>query len=421
MFKDPDIGKPAEQLRKERYERIHTAWTVGIPDRVPVNCPMGYFPARYTGIPFAAAYTDFNAWYAACEKTLQDFRPDSFGATSYQCGEAQAMLELKTMKLPGFGVNPYHGHQSIEIDGLKTDEFDLYMKDPTDYMLRVQLPRISDKLKGLGNFPPLYQLFSGPGTAQGLAMALSDPEVEEAIDLLRESGHKMRKEQDKQEKFRRLMESYGYYATRMVGALPPFDIISHSLSGMRNTMLAMFRQSDKLIELCDFILSEQLKKTPLVPDENGDIRIFMTNTRGIEEFLSKDQFERFYWPTCKKLITTLCERGATPNFFIEGHFDSRIEYLLELPKGKFTAGFEASDIIRAKEILKDHCCISGNVPVSLLQVGTEDDVIAYCKKLIDNVGKDGGFILSPSTSVEEVNPRNLKAMIEFTKEYGVYR
>jgi uroporphyrinogen-III decarboxylase len=158
----------------------------------------------------------------------------------------------------------------------------------------------------------------------------------------------------------------------------------------------------------------------LIPDENGDIRIFMTNTRGIDEFLSKEQFDRFYWPTCKKLITALCERGAMPNFFIEGHFDSRIEYLLELPKGKFTAGFEASDIIRAKEILKDHCCISGNVPVSLLQVGTEEEVITYCKKLIDNVGKDGGFILSPSTSVEEVNPRNLAAMINFTKEYGVY-
>jgi hypothetical protein len=421
MFKDPDIGKPAEQLRKERYERIYTAWTVGVPDRVPVNCPMGYFPGRYAGIPFSAAYNDFDAWYAACEKTLQDFCPDSFGATNYQCGEAQAMLELKTMKLPGFGVNPYHGHQSIEIDGLKADEFDLYMKDPSDYMLRVQLPRISDKLRGLENFPPLYQLFSGPGATQGLAMAFSDPEISEVIDLLRESGRKMRQERNKQEKFLNLMESYGYYPTRMVGALPPFDIISHSLSGMRNTMLAMFRQPDKLIELCEFILSEQLKKTPLTPDENGDIRIFMTNTRGIEEFLSKDQFEKFYWPTCKKLITTLCERGAMPNFFIEGHFDSRIEYLLELPKGKFTAGFEASDIIRAKEILKDHCCISGNVPVSLLQVGTEDDVTAYCKKLIDKVGKDGGFILSPSTSVEEVNPRNLQAMIEFTKEYGVYR
>ena len=421
MFKDSDIGKPAEQLRKERYERTHTAWMVGVPDRVPVNCPMGYFPARYAGIPFAAAYDDFDAWYDACEKTLKEFRPDSFGATNYQSGKALSMLGLKTAKWPGFGVNPYHGHQSIEVDGLKADEYDLYMQDSIDYRLRVHLPRISDKLKGFARIPQLYQLLHGPGAAQTLAMVLTDPDVEKALDVLRESGREMRKDLNKQDKLRKLLESYGYYPTRMVGALPPFDIISHQLRGMHGTMFDMFRQPDKLIELCEFVLKEELEKTPLIPDENGDIRIFMTNTRGIDEFLSKKQFDTFYWPTCKKLITTLCERGATPNFFIEGHFDSRIEYLLELPKGKFTAGFEASDIFRAKDILNDHCCISGNIPVSLLQVGTEEEVIAYCKKLIDVVGKDGGFILSPSTSVEEVKPQNLKAMIDFTKEYGVYR
>jgi uroporphyrinogen-III decarboxylase len=421
MFKDPDIGKPAEQLRRERYQRTKTAWTVGVPDRVPVNCPMGYFPARYVGIPFAAAYNDFDAWYAACEKTLHDFCPDSFGASMYQSGKALAMLGLKTARWPGFGANPWHGHQSIEIEGLKPEEFSLYMADPRDYMVRKQIPRMSDKMKGFGNIPPLYQLFNGPGSLQQLAMVISDPDMEAAIDILRESGREMRSVQDKQHRLQKLMESYGYYSTPMVGALPPFDIVSHSLCGMHNTMMAMFRAPDKLLELCEFILKEQLEKTPLVPDENGDIRIFMTNTRGIDEFLSKEQFEKFYWPTCKKLITTLCERGATPNFFIEGHFDSRIEYLLELPKGKFTAGFEASDIIRAKEILGDHCCISGNVPASLLQVGTKDDVIACCKNLIDKVGKNGGFILAPSTSVEETSPLNLKAMIEFSKEYGVYK
>ena len=421
MFKDPDIGKSAERLREERYERIHTAWMVGVPDRVPINCPMGYFPARYARIPFSAAYDNFDAWYDACDKTLQEFRPDSFGAATYQSGKALSMLGLKTAKWPGFGVNPNHGHQSIEVDGLKEDELDLYVLDSNDYRLRLHLPRISDKLKGLGKIPPLYQLLHGPGAAQSLAMVLTDPEVEEALEVLRESGREMRKVQNKQQKLRNLLQSYGYYTTRMVGALPPFDIISHQLRGMHGTMLDMFRQPDKLIELCEFVLKEELEKTPLIPDENGDIRIFMTNTRGIDEFLSKEQFDRFYWPTCKKLITTLCERGAMPNFFIEGHFDSRIEYLLELPKGKFTAGFEASDLFRAKDILKDHCCISGNVPVSLLQVGTEEEVISYCKKLIDIVGKNGGFILSPSTSVEEVKPQNLKAMIEFTKEYGVYR
>ena len=421
MFKDPDIGKSAERLREERYERIHTAWMVGVPDRVPINCPMGYFPARYARIPFSAAYDNFDAWYDACDKTLQEFRPDSFGAATYQSGKALSMLGLKTAKWPGFGVNPNHGHQSIEVDGMKEDELDLYMLDSNDYRLRLHLPRISDKLKGLEKIPPLYQLLHGPGAAQSLAMVLTDPEVEEALEVLRESGREMRKVQNKQQKLRNLLQSYGYYTTRMVGALPPFDIISHQLRGMHGTMLDMFRQPDKLIELCEFVLKEELEKTPLIPDENGDIRIFMTNTRGIDEFLSKEQFDRFYWPTCKKLITTLCERGAMPNFFIEGHFDSRIEYLLELPKGKFTAGFEASDLFRAKDILKDHCCISGNVPVSLLQVGTEEEVISYCKKLIDIVGKNGGFILSPSTSVEEVKPQNLKAMIEFTKEYGVYR
>jgi hypothetical protein len=44
----------------------------------------------------------------------------------------------------------------------------------------------------------------------------------------------------------------------------------------------------------------------------------------------------------------------------------------------------------------------------------------YCKKLIDVVGKGGGFILSPRSSTDEVNPENLKAMIDYTIEYGKY-
>jgi uroporphyrinogen-III decarboxylase len=190
---------------------------------------------------------------------------------------------------------------------------------------------------------------------------------------------------------------------------------------MTGIMHDMFRQPDKLIELCEFVLKETLEKTPLIPDENGEIRIFMTNTRGSDDFLSKKQFEKFYWPTFKKLVVGLCKKGATPYIFFEGNCDSRVEYLLDLPKGKFVARFDVTDIFRAKKILKGHCCIEGNVPSSLLQMGTKDEVIAYCKKLIDVCGKDGGYILSPRSSTDEVNPKNLKAMIDFTKEYGVYR
>jgi uroporphyrinogen-III decarboxylase len=204
-------------------------------------------------------------------------------------------------------------------------------------------------------------------------------------------------------------------------AMPPFDVISHSMRGMSGTMMDMFRQPDKLIEACEFILKKTLERPAPLPNENGHTRIFMTNTRGSDEFMSMKQFQTFYWPTFKKLVMALIERGNTPCIFFEGNFTSRLEYLLEFPKGKMLARFDTTDIFRAKEVLKDHVCIEGNVPSSLLQVGTVQDVKDHCKKLIDVVGKGGGYILSPRSSTDEVKPENLKAMIEFTKEYGVYR
>ena len=40
--------------------------------------------------------------------------------------------------------------------------------------------------------------------------------------------------------------------------------------------------------------------------------------------------------------------------------------------------------------------------------------------LIDDIGKDGGLIVCPRSSPEKSKPENLKAMIDFTKEYGIY-
>ena len=40
------------------------------------------------------------------------------------------------------------------------------------------------------------------------------------------------------------------------------------------------------------------------------------------------------------------------------------------------------------------------------------------QEMIEVVGEGGGYILGPRSSTDEVKPENLKAMIEFTKEYG---
>jgi uroporphyrinogen-III decarboxylase len=186
-------------------------------------------------------------------------------------------------------------------------------------------------------------------------------------------------------------------------------------------MLDMFRQPDKYIEATEKLLPTMLGLAIATARMRGSTRVFMPLHRGADGFMSLKQFETFYWPTFKGLLIGLIDAGLTPCPFFEGNYDSRLEYLLEIPKGKMLGYFDASDIFKVKEILGGHLCIMGNVPSSLLQTGSTEDVKNHCKKLIDVVGKDGGYIMAPRSSIDEVKPENLKAMIDFTKEYGVYK
>jgi hypothetical protein len=410
----------AAKLREEREKRIMDAIHLKMPDRVPVICAMGYFPAKYVGIPCSAAYYDYDAWYDAYRKTLPDFPADMIFAQPFSPGKALEILDPKQSRWPGHGVSPYHGHQAIEIDNMRGDEYDDFIEDPSDYMFRIHMSRTSDKLAGLAKLPRLSDLHGVMGI-QMLAAAFEEPDVSRAIDTLLKVGREQRKWRSRMMKFDKMMLDMGFPRYFHGAAMPPYDLISHSMRGMTGTMTDMFRHPDKLIQACEKILERTLARPLPPPNEKGYIRMFMTNTRGSDDFLSKKQFDTFYWPTFKRLVTGLIEKGATPCIFFEGNFTSRLEYLLEFPKGKMLARLDTTDIFRAKEVLKDHICIEGNVPSSLLQMGTVQEVKDHCKKLIDVVGKDGGFILAPRSSTDEVNPENLKAMIEFTQEYGVYK
>jgi uroporphyrinogen-III decarboxylase len=325
------------------------------------------------------------------------------------------------MRWPGYGIDPNHGLQAIEIEGLKSEEYDLFLDSPADYMIRHHLPRCNGSLGFLSKLPALSDKgWIEPWAAQNLAMFVSEPEIEAAIRNLQEAGRELRKWHSKAEEFEQILMDYGIPRLYQGAAMPPFDVMSHSVRGMKGTMLDMYRQPDKLLGACEFLLEKSLAQPLPMPNEYGNLRMFMTNTRGSDDFMSMEQFKTFYWPTFKTLVMTLVERGATPCIFFEGNFTSRLEYLLEFPKGSILARFDTTDIFRAKEILRDHVCIEGNIPSSLLQIGSVQDIKDYCKKLIDVVGKGGGYIMGPRSSTDEVKPENLKTMIEFTKEYGRY-
>jgi hypothetical protein len=61
------------------------------------------------------------------------------------------------------------------------------------------------------------------------------------------------------------------------------------------------------------------------------------------------------------------------------------------------------------------------MPLTLLRAGTPEEIKGYARRLIDVVGKDGGFIMSSNTVLDDADPARVKLWMDATREYGVYR
>jgi len=414
--------KTAKELFNERNKRINDAIQLKIPDRVPIDMSFGFFPAKYLGLPCSIVYYEPQKWLEAVKKTALDFEPDElFYIQGISPGKVLEIIDPKTMKWPGHGVSPYHGNQAIEIEAMKANEYEMLREDPTDFLLRVYLPRTVGSMEPFTNFPHFTDMGFNSMNALTIAEFFARPDVAAAIEKLQTAGRMSVEWRKTIPNMTEEIEKIGFPVGGMGGGGAPFDQVMNSLRGMPGTMTDMFRQPDKLLEMEEHFLQQTLARIAALPQRTDSPRVFMATHRGSDGFMSLKQFEKFYWPGLKKIILAVMEKGMTPAIFFEGTWTSRLEYLLELPKGKIMAHLDSTDIFRAKEVLKGHMCIRGNVPGSLLTAGTPQEVKDHCKKLIDVVGKDGGYIMCPRVVPDEAKAENLHAMIDFTKEYGVYR
>ena len=409
------MEKDAAELYREREKRVFDAIQLKVPDRVPVSTGFAYFPAKFAGITARDAFYDYPKWREAYKRTVLYYEPDTFRLVGNESGRAMEMIENKQILWPGHGVGPNYSHQFVEGEYMKEDEYDLFLRDPSDFLIRRYLPRVYGALEPLEKLPPLRTLL-GPLPYNNLVA----PEFGRMYDILIKTAHESIAWREETSAFAREIRGLGFPCYGMFGGNAPFDVISDRLRGMRGTMLDMYRRPDKLLEACEMVLPWQSEHLPFMARETGENMVFIPLHRGADGFMSLKQFEKFYWPTLKRHIENVVNTGLTPCIFFEGDYSRRLEYLLELPRGKVLGQFDSSDIKRTKEVLGNHMCIMGNVPSSLLQVGSPQEVKDHCKWLIDVVGKDGGFIMHPRSAIDEAKPENLKVMFDFTKEYGKY-
>jgi len=412
----------AEKAYKERILRFKNAIEMDkLPDRVPVALFSGMFPWAYAGMTMQEAMYDYGKCAAAFKKFVLDFEPDvHFGAAGPGPGKFYEILDYKLYSWPGHGVSPEHVYQCNEGEYMKANEYDALIQDPSGYFSNVYLPRVFGALAGFQMLPFLPGILEMYGVAFNF-IPYGLPPVQSTYQALFEAGAESLKWAGAIGSADGELAAAGF--PNLLGGFTkaPFDVVGDTLRGTKGIMLDIYRQPAKLMKAMEALTPLMIKMGIGSAQATGKPLIFVPLHKGADGFLSDEQFKKFYWPTLKEVLLGLIEGGCVPLPAAEGGYNSRLQVVQDLPRGKTVWMIDQSDMGTAKETLGKNACLFGNVPSPLLQLGTPQQMKDYAKNLIDTAGKGGGYILANGSFFDEAKPENVKAMIDFTKEYGVYR
>jgi len=415
-----DFSSPeAEKNYKKRAQRLIDVYNIDTPDRVPVSLPVSAWPAYLAGTDTHTVMYDYQKMKQAWRQFYDNFETDTMISPGMVLpGKVYDLLDYKLYSWPGHNLpESATGIQFVEGEYMKEDEYDLLISDPSDFWLRVYIPRVFGAFEPFKLLSPLTSIIEGPA---GWFMPFMRPDLRAAAQTLIDVGEELAQWAQVIGEFNLWAMSEGYPAGRMVFAKAPFDTIGDTLRGTKGIVRDMFKRPDQLLEAIDVVTDFTIRQTVEQANSMKATSAMFPLHKGADGFMSPKQFEKFYWPSLKKVAEGLIKEGIRPELFAEGSYTTRLETVNEFPKGAVSWIFDRTDMAAAKKILGDRCCLSGNVPTSLMVTGSYKETKEYCRKLIEVCAPGGGFILAGGAHCDQGNPDNLRAMMDAAKEYGKY-
>lgn len=222
----------------------------------------------------------------------------------------------------------------------------------------------------------------------------------------------------------RLYNHYGVpmQACNIWGA--PFEDVMNN-RGLKNLSIDVRRQADLLDEYCQHMFEENGGVEGLRASYNPDLDTAFTFwTYGLGHvFLNAKQFDRYYAPYFKKFTDLVEEVDGTAMFLMEGTIQPMKDHFRDYKDGHYVMYLENDDIRQFKKEFPNMTPLGG-VGRTNLGLGTPQDCIDEAKGLIDDVGYDGKYILTTASIMSwpiDGKGENLKAMMDFVREYGVMK
>jgi len=367
-------------------ERINAVVNLEKPDRVPVGPLLDHFAATYAGISNAELMNDGAKRIAAVLKTMSELGPwditfiaDTANTTLLKIGVPAPL------KLPGKDLEKDQVHQFAEYQFLSPEDYEFLVKKGFIRFMRKVAGRLYPEQRGFAGY------------------------WEMASTMMELRSH------------RKLVEKAGAELACGFIIIPFFDYFSMGRS-MASMSLDLYDRPDVLKRASRIWTRAYTSLAVYSAKFVGSPRVFIGLSRCSPAMISPRHFQEFVLPDLEYMVNRLIDQGLTPLLHCDTDWTRNFPLLRNFPARKCILELDGhSDIFKAKEVLGDRMCIMGDVPAYLTAFRGRDEVMSYCKRLIEEVGRGGGFILSSGCSIPaNAKPENVKALAEAAEEWGYY-
>ena len=412
-----------QKLFQERLNRVNSAIRLEKTDRVPLTPFFASWVQRSQGSSYRDIYYDQEAaGKAAVEFYSKHQMLDASYGARFTSGKANEIAQSQMIDWPGRPgtlVDMYSSHQVIEREFMTQEEYPEMLNDFTGFMLRKYIPRAYPALKGFekAKVTPTVVLNTG------MLAPFYSPEMQEAYKVLAQIGAADAECARISGIYSAKLAEIGFPSMFTGGSEAPYDILGDYFRGTMGIFEDLIDEDmqEYIERACDMFADQQIANMQYFKYVDMPVkRVFFPLHKAMDGFMNDEQFERLYWKPLKKIMMALIDMDVTPYIYTEGPYNSRLEMLTDVPRGKVLYHFEKVDMKEAKRILGGTACITGNLPVAMIEFGKKEDVIDATKKLLDDCAQDGGYIFDFDGSLENANPENLDAMFETLDKYGKY-
>ncbi len=412
----PFASPAAEAAYKKRIGRLRKIYDMQPHDRPIADPFMGAneYIVRRKGINGKDMVYNHEKLREPLLEFHNEFQPDTGATPLPYPGKVMDMLGYKSYIWGGQKLPDNLTIQAVEGEYMSGDEYKEFAADPTNFWMKKYLPRVMPTLA------PLAMLTEFPRVSENvdiidLMVPFGLPPFQEMLKTLMEAGNELMKMLGAVGQTGAMIAGSGFPSMGLNIVKTPFDYLGDTVRGTKGILTDMYRRPKDLQAACEAYVPVLINAVVNASDRNSAPCALYVLHKGADGFMSKAQFEKFYWPYWKQVMLALYEEGITSYLFIEGSYNQRLEYLAEMPAKSLVCHFDKTDMRRVKDVLSDQHIIAGNVPASLMSTGTTDDVRAYCDDLLQ-LFEGKSYILAHGCYFENTSDEKLHAFIDSVKK-----